>query len=291
MQKDYGGLALVIGSFVLVSFVIFYTKNITIFWALYFIPTVIAALFFEVTGGAISGLAALGAIIFWIYYSFLKTNDPFELMGNIFGILAGTLIFLSLGIALGFLAARQKQEQQVLQHLTMVDRLTGLHNYGYFIERLEEERSRADRFGSKLSLIMLDIDHFKPYNDKFGHQKGNNLLKKVASIITRQVRAIDIVARYGGEEFAVLLPNTSREAVDIAERIRRAVETAKFEGGKGEPFVKRTISAGVAIYPTDAGNEMELIDRADQALYVAKNQGRNNVRVYSPDLTKIPSNT
>ncbi len=289
MQKDYWGLTLIAGSFILVSAIIFYTKNITIFWALYFIPIVIAALFFEVTGSAISGLAALGAIIFWVYYSFTVLDNPLALMENIFGILAGTLIFLSLGIGLGFLVARQKQEQQTLQHLTMVDRLTGLHNYGYFIERLEEERNRADRFGSRLSLIMIDIDHFKPYNDEFGHQKGNNLLKKVANIITRQVRAIDIVSRYGGEEFAVLLPNTSREAVEIAERIRRAVETAKFEGGKGEPFVKRTISAGVATYPTDATNEIELIDRADQALYVAKNEGRNIVRVYSPDLTQVSS--
>lgn len=289
MERNYLSLLLAIGSFAAVSLLIYVTGNITLFWSFYFIPIVIAALYYEVIGSIIAGITGFAAIILWIYLSMRYLTDPLEVMANTFGILIGTLIFVSMGVALGFLSSKRKQDTEALQRLTMVDRLTGLHNYGYFMERLEEERQRADRFGSKLSLIMLDIDHFKPYNDKFGHQKGNALLKKVANILTRQVRTIDIVARYGGEEFAILLPNTSREAVEIAERIRRAVETAKFEGGKGEAFVKRTLSAGVATYPTDASNEIELIDRADQALYVAKDQGRNAVRVYSPNLAKVSS--
>lgn len=289
MERNYLSLLLAIGSFAAVSLLIYVTGNITLFWSFYFIPIVIAALYYEVIGSIIAGITGFAAIILWIYLSMRYLTDPLEIMANTFGILIGTLIFVSIGVALGFLSSKRKQDTEMLQRLTMVDRLTGLHNYGYFMERLEEERQRADRFGSKLSLIMLDIDHFKPYNDKFGHQKGNALLKKVANILTRQVRTIDIVARYGGEEFAILLPNTSREAVEIAERIRRAVETAKFEGGKGEAFVKRTLSAGVATYPTDASNEIELIDRADQALYVAKDQGRNAVRVYSPNLAKVSS--
>lgn len=289
MERNYLSLLLAIGSFAAVSLLIYVTGNITLFWSFYFIPIVIAALYYEVIGSIIAGITGFAAIILWIYLSMRYLTDPLEIMANTFGILIGTLIFVSIGVALGFLSTKRKQDTEALQRLTMVDRLTGLHNYGYFMERLEEERQRADRFGSKLSLIMLDIDHFKPYNDKFGHQKGNALLKKVANILTRQVRTIDIVARYGGEEFAILLPNTSREAVEIAERIRRAVETAKFEGGKGEAFVKRTLSAGVATYPTDASNEIELIDRADQALYVAKDQGRNAVRVYSPNLAKVSS--
>lgn len=289
MERNYLSLLLAIGSFAAVSLLIYVTGNITLFWSFYFIPIVIAALYYEVIGSIIAGITGFAAIILWSYLSMRYLTDPLEIMANTFGILIGTLIFVSIGVALGFLSSKRKQDTEMLQRLTMVDRLTGLHNYGYFMERLEEERQRADRFGSKLSLIMLDIDHFKPYNDKFGHQKGNALLKKVANILTRQVRTIDIVARYGGEEFAILLPNTSREAVEIAERIRRAVETAKFEGGKGEAFVKRTLSAGVATYPTDASNEIELIDRADQALYVAKDQGRNAVRVYSPNLAKVSS--
>lgn len=289
MERNYLSLLLAIGSFAAVSLLIYVTGNITLFWSFYFIPIMIAALYYEVVGSIIAGITGFAAIILWIYLSMRYLTDPLEIMANTFGILIGTLIFVSIGIVLGFLSSKRKQDTETLQRLTMVDRLTGLHNYGYFMERLEEERQRADRFGSKLSLIMLDIDHFKPYNDKFGHQKGNALLKKVANILTRQVRTIDIVARYGGEEFAILLPNTSREAVEIAERIRRAVETAKFEGGKGEAFVKRTLSAGVATYPTDASNEIELIDRADQALYVAKEQGRNAVRVYSPNLAKVSS--
>lgn len=289
MERNYLGLLLAAGSFAVVSLLIYFTGNIVLFWPFYFVPIVIAALYYEIIGSVIAGIGGLAAVILWTYLSMRYLSNPLEIMANTFGILVGTLMFVSIGIALGFFSSKRKQDTEALQKLTMVDRLTGLHNYGYFMERLEEERNRADRFGSKLSLIMLDIDHFKPYNDKFGHQKGNALLKKVANILTRQVRAIDIVARYGGEEFAILLPNTSREAVEIAERIRRAVETAKFEGGKGEPFVKRTLSAGVATYPTDASNELELIDRADQALYVAKNQGRNMVCVYSPDLAKVSS--
>ncbi len=240
-------------------------KDFTLF-ALFYLPLILAAIYFDVRGGALVPLGAAVILLFVSEASFAQIGIEI-------------LVMFAVGLALGQMSKRHKEVHERLMHLSMVDKLTGLHNYGYFIDRIEEERERADRFGSKLSLIMLDIDFFKSFNDKFGHAKGNELLKKVTRIINEQVRVVDIVARYGGEEFAIILPNTSGEAAEVAERIRRTVEKEDFEGKK------MTISVGVATYPTDAPNDLELIDRADQALGFAKKQGRNRVSVYSKDLT------
>lgn len=283
MQKNIKSLAAIIGSFILVSLLVYFTQSFILFFSLYTIPVLLAALTYEIPGVLAAGLASGIAIILWLR-QFGAGEDIFNIFA---GAILGGFVFIAIAIALALMSAKLRKERVSLEHLSMTDKLTGLHNYGYFMERLAEEKDRADRFGSKLSLIMLDIDYFKPFNDRFGHQKGNLLLERLAKILLKNVRSIDIVARYGGEEFAVLLPNTSGEAVEIAERIRRAVEATKFEGGPEEALVAETISAGVAIYPTDASNELELIDKADRALYYAKERGRNRVCVYAPELDEL----
>ena len=241
------------------------------FWHLFEILTVLTAAIYYVPG-AIGGTAV--AVIVGLMY--VPVNSDMILNYVRLGITAGII---------GWFAARQHLQQEYLGRLLMVDRLTGLHNYSYFIDRLDEERKRADRFGSRLSMIMIDIDHFKPYNDKFGHQKGNDMLKHVAEIFKIQVRGVDIVSRYGGEEFAVLLPNTGRTAAEeVAERIRAAVEESDF--AVTSETEKRTVSLGVATYPDDAEDDLRLIDRADEALYKAKEAGRNRVVVYGLHATK-----
>jgi diguanylate cyclase (GGDEF)-like protein len=165
--------------------------------------------------------------------------------------------------------------------LAITDELTKLYNHRYFVKSLSDELKRANRYHQNLSLIMIDVDYFKTYNDNHGHLLGNGVLKEVASILKNGIRDIDILARYGGEEFVIILPQTeSKDASSIAERIRRAVEGFKFYKGETQPSGKVTISLGVAMFPDDGGTAAELIYKADEALYQAKREGRNRVCLY-----------
>lgn len=169
------------------------------------------------------------------------------------------------------------------RQMAITDSLTGLRNFGYFRDRLREERTRADRYQHLLSLIILDIDHFKHYNDKNGHPAGNEVLKTIANVLSVEARETDLVARYGGEEFVVLLPETSRKlAWEVAERIRTRIGATAFANGDAQPLGSVTISAGVATFPVDAIREDELVGRADESLYEAKSRGRNRVVAYEP---------
>jgi diguanylate cyclase (GGDEF)-like protein len=171
------------------------------------------------------------------------------------------------------------------RQMAITDRLTGLYNFGYFHERLKEERLRAERYHRLLSLVILDIDHFKKYNDSNGHPAGNEVLKKIATILKQEAREVDIVARYGGEEMVIILPETSRKrGTDLAERVRQRVEETLFDRMQSQPKGKITLSAGVATFPVDASSEDELIKKADNSLYLAKSQGRNRVVAFEPSI-------
>jgi diguanylate cyclase (GGDEF)-like protein len=180
----------------------------------------------------------------------------------------------------------QKQNQQLekvnrtLKNLACRDGLTGLYNHRYFQDVLTHEIYRAERNETIFSLIFLDVDHFKKYNDTHGHLAGDKLLRKLSDIFTRGVRKSDIVARYGGEEFVIILPSTSKKNAQIvAEKLRRYIEAFPFEGRETQPTGKLTISLGIAAYPDDGQQRTLLIQRADEAMYRAKNGGRNRVCV------------
>jgi diguanylate cyclase (GGDEF)-like protein len=167
-----------------------------------------------------------------------------------------------------------------LERLSVTDRLTELYNHGYFEQRLEEEIGRAERFGHVLSLIMIDIDDFKLFNDTYGHPRGDRVLRSVSDTITSTLREIDFAARYGGEEFVVVLPETDVEgARAVAERIRAGVKQLSYASIGVDPSVRKTISVGVATFPTHARGGAPLIVAADQAMYVAKRSGKNTVVV------------
>ncbi len=155
------------------------------------------------------------------------------------------------------------------------DALTGLANHGHFWSSLAAELNRADRYSHEFSLVMIDVDHFKQYNDRHGHISGDEVLRNVANVIGDRCRSCDHAARYGGEEFCVLLPETSLEGGGIfAEKIRRSVEeSCRTPKGNG-PI---TVSLGVASYPDDGRTAIELVKAADEQLYRAKDQGRNQV--------------
>lgn len=158
------------------------------------------------------------------------------------------------------------------------DALTGLYNVGRLEARLSEEVLRAERYGRELSFLMLDIDHFKRYNDLYGHLSGDVVLRRVAEVVSNSVRTVDQVFRYGGEEICVLLPETpSSQALVVAERIRRGVAGLSLAGDDGQPLGRVTVSLGVASFPHEASTAHDLVAQADEALYRAKAQGRNRV--------------
>ncbi len=165
-----------------------------------------------------------------------------------------------------------------LEQLAITDGLTELHNHRYFHERLASEVERSNRTHLPLSLLMIDVDHFKHYNDTNGHPAGDAVLRGVAQILRDGRRMNDAVARYGGEEFAVLLPDTPRGAASgLAEALRARVEEREFAQAGSQPLGRLTISVGVACSPDDAASASELLQAADDALYRAKEAGRNRV--------------
>jgi diguanylate cyclase (GGDEF)-like protein len=175
-------------------------------------------------------------------------------------------------------------EVELLTELVAHDALTGLYDYGYLWDRLEQEMNRSRRHGGALSLVMLDIDEFKRYNDRFGHLWGDVALKEIAAILQTISRRSDVVARYGGDEFVLILPETTLEgAVAIAERVRAEVVDHRFRG-KPDQVVALTVSAGAATVEGDEVGTRELVARADTALYEAKRQGKDRVLVYRDDM-------
>lgn len=171
-----------------------------------------------------------------------------------------------------------KKRDAELEALATKDGLTGLYNYRHFMEALDKEVKKSARFGRPLSLLIIDIDHFKNYNDTNGHIQGNAALKKMADIFAGSLREVDIAARYGGEEFAVILPETPLDgAVQAAERIREKVEREEFPGEESQPGGSLTISIGAASFPEAGLDAANLTEAADMALYKAKSLGRNRV--------------
>jgi diguanylate cyclase (GGDEF)-like protein len=169
--------------------------------------------------------------------------------------------------------------------LSITDPLTGLLNRRYIEERLAEEINRSDRSGAPLSFMMIDVDEFKSYNDRYGHPAGDEALEMMGQILRESFRGADVAARYGGEEFSVLLPETSvDEAEAIAERIRRHVEETKF------PKRKVTVSIGIATLGGNVNSVKELISAADVALYEAKNAGRNNIKIFNESTMDMSEN-
>ncbi|NIS73806.1 MAG: diguanylate cyclase [Deltaproteobacteria bacterium] len=165
-----------------------------------------------------------------------------------------------------------------LREMASRDGLTGLYNHRIFYEFLMKELRRSNRHGRVFSLLFMDVDFFKRYNDTNGHLEGDKLLRSLAEILTKRLRKTDLIARYGGEEFIVLLPETDKDGARVAaEDVRKLMEDHPFEGRETQPQGRVTISIGIASFPDDGSDSESLVKSADEALYRAKQRGRNIV--------------
>lgn len=185
--------------------------------------------------------------------------------------------------------------QKRIHNMAIKDPLTGLFNRRHFNEQLNDEITRSRRTKMPVSLVYMDIDHFKKYNDQNGHPMGDQLLKMVATVLQKTSRKNDIVCRIGGEEFVIILPHTDANGAAIkAEKLRRIIEATKFPFGEKQPMGKISMSMGVAEYPAHSHDSETLVKAADDALYQVKSSSRNRVCLatpppgFQPDFVAIP---
>ena len=242
----------------------------------------------------ILALACIAGIIFGVYIAKLFSKPLGHLVAAANSIRSGNLDVSipdnpmkelhELAESFNAMIAALKESRNKLIERANTDGLTGLYNHRCFQERLRSELKRAERYCRPLSVVMIDIDHFKALNDTHGHPVGDAVLCEVAQILQSQIRRdIDFLARYGGEEFALILPETDAESAMLcAEQLRKAVENHRFIGKNGET-IPVTISLGVAQYPIHSSEREGLIIAADLALYQSKSTGRNRTTVFTND--------
>ena len=241
-------------------------------------------------------------LVYDINKEYRRGLEEYRHMINITRIFFAILLLLLLSVLLyREYSAKIENEKRIAEYQAVHDGLTGLYTQKYFKEHLEREISRSKRYKSPLSLVMCDIDHFKHFNDTYGHLAGDKALKTVARIIAENVRSSDIVARYGGEEFAILLmeagmeeaasvakrlKSLADEALEVADRIKERVQTTPIDVDHEKASV--TVSMGISSYNGRDDYKPEyLISEADHALYESKNSGRNIITVFNPQTNKF----
>jgi diguanylate cyclase (GGDEF)-like protein len=194
------------------------------------------------------------------------------------------LDFLSIISNIASLALEKIRQYSTIEKLSYTDSMTGVYNYRYFYKRLNEEVLRAKRFNRSLALVILDIDNFKLFNDNYGHQTGDLVLKRLAEIITGSIRSIDVVSRYGGEEFCIIIPDSDVASCGVfIERLRSEIADFRLDSNILKDDNVITVSIGGAVYPRHAATPDRIIYCADMALLRAKAEGRNKAIMYQPD--------
>lgn len=272
------------GLFLLITYVlVFVPHTVQLQGALYLLPIVLAAIALGRRGGVLFALAA-SLVLFVLFWR--------EVGGGVATVLEGVLgltgVFLLVAWFLGNVLEIENSTSLRLAHLANIDEITDLINHRFFQERLKEMVEVAIKENEPLSLILLDIDNFKKYNENYGHLQGDFILKEMAAVLAQNIPPEAVLARYGGDEFSVILPGIKLAEVGrLADRLREAVARKCFMGGSGSSPEGLTISAGIANLPVHATRCHALLFAADEALYNSKVTGKNNAQVYLGILEKI----
>lgn len=244
---------------------------------LYFISIIIASIRFGSKMGMLSSTLSAAGIIFNDIIRLTHLSENTYLEADLIIIIT----FFVTGWMLGTFMENEIRYRKQLSDRANTDEVTGLNNHRYFQERLNIELDKAKKNNHKMALVMIDLDYFKFYNDTFGHQQGDILLKEIGDIIKEHITDRGIICRYGGDEFAIILQNTNQdEAAVVAENIRRSIDGAKFFGEESLPNNEITVSAGIALFPDNAVDKDELIKKSDDAMYKAKFMSKNRVELY-----------
>lgn len=240
-------------------------------YAFWILPLVLLSYHLGMRGGLV---AALGVAPFFLWHLWAAM----QLQVEYFSVLTVYFfLFLLFAVAVGVVTGRLKRQVDSFWKDAVTDELSGLFNHRFFYHCLEKEVDRARRYHSPLALVIIDLDNFKKYNDKWGHPQGDKALACTARILQDTVRVSDTVARYGGEEFAIILPQTTlTQAKQLCERIREAMEGTPIPLQKGEKTEPLTASFGVAAYEQEM-TALQLVEEADRILYFAKSSGKNLV--------------
>ena len=245
---------------------------------LYVILISLAGFWFAIKGGVITAL--ISSSIFLLEVNIFQYWPGRDLV--IQGMFLRLSVYFAIGLTIGYFSEVEKKLKEKLAALAYDDELTGCVNYRWTMRILENEIARCKRYNKELTIIMIDIDHFKRINDMYGHLVGNDVLENFAYIIKANVRTIDIVGRYGGEEFLIILPEAAHDqALIVLERIKSKLSEAKITSTHLEKKAELTIkfSAGVASFPSNGRNVKELLAIADNVLYQAKREGKDRVAV------------
>jgi len=240
---------------------------------LYIILISLAGFWFGIKGGLISAFCASLIFLFEVNIFKYWAFRDLALRGMFFRF----FVYFLTGLGLGYLSNLEKKLKESLKNLAYYDELTGCVNFRWTMRILEREFRRAQRYKKELSIIMVDIDHFKKINDTYGHLAGNVILKEFAHILQENVRSIDVVGRYGGEEFLIILPEAGlHQAQIVGERIKEKLSEKEIKISQKDT-IKIKFSAGIASFPYNATSVSELMTVADNALYRAKKAGRDRI--------------
>ena len=233
----------------------------------------------------------LSVLVFFFIFSYIIFCYNLWLIRNVLNPLSFIVALMLLGggvfvYLVGQLALKTMSDIRkiaILQYESITDSLTGLKNRRYFDQRLSEEIAQSKRYRLSLSLLLIDVDHFKRVNDTYGHQIGDEVLKNLSTVIVEMVRESDVVVRYGGEEIAIIAPKTNKaEAILLAERLRNIVQKSPLASiDARQEIVQITISIGVSTLNLVTMDKDALVEEADKALYEAKRLGRNRVEIGS----------
>ena len=265
---------------VFITWVVLYSGNIqSPLLNLYLLPIIASALIFGKLVTAIEVAAIIGCLMFFAYDPASKPLLSLRYWGEI---LAMSTPMILVAYITTMLSADIRYAVDKIKQVSDTDELTGLYNMRAFSAMLQRSFKQAVRYGHPLSVVMIDSDNLKQVNDAHGHEAGNRLLQHLVRCIREQLRGSDVMARFGGDEFILLLPETNNKgALEMSERIRKSVELSRFSVREGDTNV--TASLGVASYPEDGGNLDVILEKADKAMYRAKQKGRNRVVSYLED--------